>query len=99
MRDLLPEWIKSYEDFQRMPLETSAEIDELLETFGMPPDIEETRKFLADRYNTLQDRIDEMKTAVASGSQVLMMNEDEQAGWDARVRAEVLERATRNAGS
>ncbi|KKM80554.1 hypothetical protein LCGC14_1338610 [marine sediment metagenome] len=96
MKDLLPEWIENYEGFQEMPLELSADIDRLLETHEMIPDIEEIRGFLADRYNTLQDEIDRWKAVAASGSKVLLMNEDERAGWDARVEAEELERSTRN---
>ena len=98
MRDLLPEWIKSYEDFQRMPLELSAVIDRLVENGGMNTHIQETRDFLSDRYDTLQFKINEMKAAMANGSKVLLMSEEERAGWDTRVEAEELERVTRNAG-
>ena len=99
MKGLLPEWIETFEAFQETPLQVSAEIDELLEISDVTLAIEETREFLTDRYNALQDMIDEMKAAMASGSQVLLMNEDERAGWDARVKAEELERSARNVGS
>ena len=97
MKDLLPEWIEDYENFQLMPLELSADIDRLVETKGLNTHIEEIREFLADRFNMLQDRIDSMKAAQRSGSKVWLMSEEEQAGWDARVEAEKLERATKNA--
>ncbi len=92
MRDLLPEWIKSYEDFQRMSLELSAVIDQLIENRGLNTHIEETRDFLSDRYDALQFKINEMKAAMANGSKVLLMSEEERAGWDARVKAEELEK-------
>ncbi|KKL69868.1 hypothetical protein LCGC14_2110660 [marine sediment metagenome] len=92
MKDLLPEWIEDYENFQQMPLELSADIDLLVETKGLSKDIEEIREFVADRYDMLQNRIDEMKDAQRSGSKVWLMNEDERAGWNARVEAEKLER-------
>ncbi len=92
MKDLLPEWIEDYENFQQMPLELSADIDLLVETKGLNKDIEEIREFVADRYDMLQNRIDEMKDAQRSGSKVWLMNEDERAGWNARVEAEKLER-------
>jgi len=101
MRDLLPEYIKTYVSFQEMPLVMSAEIDLfLLENEDMTSDteetIEETRSFLADRYNTLQDEIDKWKAAQVSGSKVLLMSDEERDGWDARVEAEELERASKN---
>jgi len=94
VRDLIPEWIAGYEDFQEMPLELSAEIDLFLE--GRPnssnmKDILETREFLADRYNIMQEEVDKWKAAAASGSQVLLMSKEERVGWDARVEAEKLE--------
>ena len=98
MRDLIPEWIDDYEGFQEMPLEMSAEIDWLLETnrITMSVDLVDIRGFLAERYKLMQDEIDKWKAASASGSQVLLMSKEERAGWDARVEAEELERATKN---
>ncbi len=90
MRDLLPEWVEDYENFRLMPLELSADIDRLVETKGLNTHIEEVREFLATRFNMLHDRIDSMKTAQRSGSKVWLMSEEEQAGWDARVEAEIL---------
>lgn len=75
MKDLIPEWIETYEDFQQMPLELSAEIDLMLETKDMTPDIAETQEFLADRYNALQDEIYKWKAAAASGSKILAIND------------------------
>ena len=75
MKDLIPEWIETYEGFQQMPLELSATIDLLLETKDMTPDIAETREFLADRYNTLQDEIDKWKAVAATGSKILVIND------------------------
>ncbi len=102
MRDLIPEWIANFEGFQEMPLELSADIDRLLEEQPNNPnmkDILETREFLADRYNIMQDEVDKWKTAAASGSKVWLMSKEEQAGWNARVEAEKLERATKNAST
>lgn len=76
--DQIPIWIANYEGFQEMPLELSAEIDRLVETKGMNTHIEETREFLADRYNTLQDEIDRLRVASASGSKVLLVKEGEE---------------------
>ena len=73
--DQIPVWIANYENFQEMPLELSADIDRLLETHPMSSDIAETRKFLADRYNTMQDEIDRLKAASAGGSRVLLVRE------------------------
>ncbi len=92
MKDLLPEWIKYYEAFQEMPLELSADIDRLLRFSPMTKDIAEVREYLADRFNTMQDHIEEMMAAIESGSKVWLMNDDERAGWNARVEAEKLER-------
>ena len=75
MRDMIPEYIATYEGFQQMPLELSADIDLLLETKDMTPDIAETREFLADHYNTLQDEIDKWKAVAATGSKVLTVND------------------------
>ncbi len=99
MRDLIPEWIADYEGFQEMSLELSADIDRLVETKGLSMDIAKIREFLAIRYDMLQGRIDLMKAAQRSGSQVLLMSSEERAGWDARVEAEKLERATKNASN
>ncbi len=92
MKDLLPEWIADYENFQLMPLELSADIDRFLRLRPMNKDVEEMREFLSERFNILQAKIDELKVASASGTKVLLMNEDEQAGWDARIEAEELEK-------
>ena len=78
MRDLIPEWIATYEDFQQMPLELSADIDLILEERPDSPNMKnilETREFLADRYNTLQDEIDKWKAVAATGSKVLAVND------------------------
>ncbi len=102
MRDLIPEWIADYEGFQEMPLELSAKIDWLLEERLNNPnmnDVLEVREFLADRYNIMQEEVDKWKAAAASGSQVLLMSKEERDGWDARVEAEKLERATKNAST
>ena len=75
--DQIPKWIADYESFQEMPLELSADIDRLVETKGLNTDIEEIRGFLADRYNMMQDEIDRLKAASASGSKVLLVKEGE----------------------
>ena len=75
--DQIPKWIADYENFQEMPLYLSADIDRLIETKGMNTHIEEIRSVLADRYNMLQDEIDEWKAASASGSKVLLVKEGE----------------------
>ncbi len=78
MRDVIPEYIETYEGFQQMPLELSADIDQLLEERPDSPnmkDILETREFLANRYNTLQDEIDKWKAVAASGSKILTVND------------------------
>ncbi len=95
MRNLFPKWIADYESFQEISLELSAEIDEMLENrvITMSEDLVEIREFLADRYNIVQDEIDKWKTALVSGSKVWLMNDDERAGWDARIEAEILERS------
>lgn len=99
MKDQIPQYITDYENFQEMPLELSADIDRLVETKGLNTHIEEVREFLADRYDMLQAEIDKWKAASASGSKVLLMSEEEQAGWDARIEAEKLERTTKNASN
>jgi len=93
VRDLIPKWITDFKGFQEMPLELSADIDRLLEEQPNNPnmkDILETREFLADRYNIMQDEVDKWKAAAASGSKVWLMSKEERAGWDARVKAEEL---------
>ncbi len=77
--DQIPVWIETYESFQEMPLELSADIDQMLETnsISMSPDVEEIRSFLADRYNMLQDEIDGWKAASASGSKALLVKKGE----------------------
>ncbi len=97
MRDLIPEFIATYESFQQMPLELSADIDLFLEKRPNSSNILENREFLADRYNALQDEIDKWKVAAASGSKVWLMSAEEQVGWNARVEAEELEKAAKNA--
>ncbi len=80
--DQIPAWIANYEGLQEIPLELSADIDALLEERSErpdSPDILETREFLADRYNALQDEIDRWKAASASGSKVLLAKEGEKA--------------------
>ncbi|KKL80855.1 hypothetical protein LCGC14_2000620 [marine sediment metagenome] len=73
LENQIPIWIANYEDLQEMPLELSADIDQLLETQTMSPDIKEIREFLADRYNVMQDEIDRLKMASANGSKVLLV--------------------------
>ncbi len=76
--DQIPVWIANYEGFQEMPLEMSAEIDLILEERPNSPnmkDILETREFLANRYNVMQDEIDQLRAASASGSIVLLVKE------------------------
>ncbi len=75
--DQIPVWIETYESFQEMPLELSADIDQMLETnsISMSPDVEEIRSFLSDRYDMLQNEIDGWKAASASGSKALLVTE------------------------
>ena len=78
MRDLIPEYIETYEGFQQMPLEMIAEIDKTIEerpNHPMMEDILDTRMFLEVRYAALQHEIDRWKAAAASGSKVLMVND------------------------
>lgn len=87
MKDLIPEWIQNYKDFQQMPLKLICEVEDLLERNSDNEDALDIKKFLEDRYDTLQDEIEKWEAAAASGSKVLLMNDDEQAGWDARTEA------------
>lgn len=73
MKNLMVDWLANYEQLQEMPLELSAEIDALLETVPTNKDIEETREFLADRYNILQELIEKMRGAILSGSAVVQV--------------------------
>lgn len=91
MRDLIPEWIANYEDIQEMPLELINEIEDLLERDPDNVDALDVKKFLEERYATMQREIDRLNEASGSGSKVLLMNDYERAGWDARVEAERLE--------
>ena len=55
-----------------MPLELSAEIDAILEKRTTNKDIEETREFLVERYNSLQDHIDKLREAIANGAMTIL---------------------------
>ena len=63
MKDRIAEIIITYEHFQEMPLELSANIDAFLEEHPGVEDAEDTRKFLADRFNALQDEIEAWRDA------------------------------------
>ena len=79
--DQNPVWIANYEGFQEMPLELSADMDLFLEErpdLAESKDILETRKFLCDRYEALQDEIDGLKAASRSGSKALLVKEGEE---------------------
>lgn len=80
MKNLLLDWLADYERFQEGPLELSAEIDAILEKKPTNKDIEETREFLAERYNTLQKYIDELRLSIKSGAKVILVDPDAQEG-------------------
>ncbi len=70
MKNLMLDWVADYERFQEGIFELSAEIDAILEKRETNKDIEETREFLADRYNNLQNHIDKLCELITSGMNV-----------------------------
>ena len=58
MKDIMARVIADYEHFQEMPLELSADIDKFLEERPGHKEAEDAQRFLAERFNVLQDEIE-----------------------------------------